>query len=191
MVRQAAGTCVKRRDGEVGDGSWARVAVGTGQGGALGQRNNAVVGARWVPSTPSWGRSGARKGEVGRRKKREVRSERPGCGAGAALRCGGCGSLTSRWGRLGFVGRRGRLGRRRGALMAALMRRLYSGDSCRVRRRACRGGELGAVGGEVGSRGCFSVVERRDVERVLTAAAHSAGVWRSNAVKAQNINQFG
>jgi hypothetical protein len=111
MVRQAAGTCVKRRDGEMGDGSWARVAVGTGQGGALGQRNNAVVGARWVPSTPSWGRSGARKGEVGRRKKREVRSERPGCGAGAALRCGGCGSLTSRWGRLGFVGRRGRLGK--------------------------------------------------------------------------------
>ncbi|KAJ7703845.1 hypothetical protein B0H14DRAFT_2647717 [Mycena olivaceomarginata] len=59
-----------------------------------------------------------------------------------------------------------------------------------VIRAECGAGcaEAGSRVGEVGRWGAEAVLVWRDVIQTKETAAHSAGVWRSNAVKAPNIN---
>ncbi|KAJ7889491.1 hypothetical protein B0H14DRAFT_2561694 [Mycena olivaceomarginata] len=182
--------------------------TGAGNSGVR-ERSGAVVGARWVPLTPRWGHSGLRRGEVGRGIGREARLGWAGCGTGQRCSAVGLRVYTVPPAPLYGVKHRGigptgpqilekyQLGTPNEPFIGPDMRqRWWSFGKATwsalfgVIRAECGAGcaEAGSRVGEVGRWGAEAVLVWRDVIQTKETAAHSAGVWRSNAVKAPNIN---
>ncbi|KAJ7730522.1 hypothetical protein B0H16DRAFT_1696913 [Mycena metata] len=153
------GTGRRLRSGAMGGAvSWEMVVLTSARDSSV--REGAGDGGPWGRGCEGGWYAKGREWERGRAKARWVPDFEGRCGRcsrGAGEVQAGCGGAAARtgWVPAGVV-ERGAVGvvvvweETCGAVMPAVMRRLYSAIECRMRRRVCRGAELGA---EVLSKG--------------------------------------